>query len=172
MLKPIGVMLVLVGVAVLVILLVPLGWGILRSIRAQAHRRTALLGATALGIFFLSAGTLYALAPKRAQTLARQELPDGQAFVLRSYRNGWFDYPALRFYARDVSGEWRAFQLISELGNAASISLVMDPSKQEIAIPGVGWYRMADHEFVNPDGSRASQTSLPEGIAPDEEDLR
>lgn len=172
MLKPFGVMLVLAGVAVLVILLVPLGWGILRSIRAQAHRRTGLLGVMALGVVFLSAGTLYGLAPKGTQVLAQQELPDGQAFVVRSYRYGWFDYPELRFYARDVSGDWTAFQLISELGNSPSISLVVDASKQEVEIPGVGWYRISDHEFVNPDGSRASQSSLPEGIAPGEEDLR
>ena len=171
MIKPMGVLLVLGIVLALVLCLVLALWGIVHCIRSRARKTAVVLGIAAVGIVVFDAWAIYAVAPKGGRTIAQLELSDGRACVVRHYRSGWLEYPKVRFYARDTQGVWTSFVVISELVNPNSTSLVPDASAQKVQVPGVGWYRIQDNDFVNPDGSRGTTCQLPPGIEPGEEDI-
>jgi len=168
--KPMGVLLVLGLVLALVLCLVPVLLGIVHCIRSRARKTAVVLGIAVVGIVVFDAWAICAVAPKGARTIAQLEFPDGRAFVVRHYRSGWFEYPKVRFYARNTEGVWTSFVVISELVNPNSAWLVLDASAQEVQAPG-GWYRIQDNEFVNPDGSRGATRQLTPGIEPGEEDI-
>lgn len=171
MIKPFGVLLVLGFVLALFLCLITALLRVVHSVRSRARKRAAVQGIGAVVIAMFAAWTIYAVAPKGARTIAELRLPDGHAFVVRHYRYGWFEYPKVRFYARDTQGVWSSFMVISELVNPNSISLALDASSQEVRVPGVGWYRILDNDFVNPGGSRATTSQLPLGIELGEEDV-
>jgi len=167
--KPLGVLLVLVVVLSLVLFLVLALWGIVHCVRSGARKTAVVLGIAVVGIAVYSACAIYAMAPRGGRTIAQLELSDGRAFVVRHYRSGWLEYPKARFYARDTEGAWTSFALISELVNANATSLVLDASGQEVEMAGVGSYRIQDNDFVSVDGSRGTKQQLPPGIEPGQE---
>ena len=91
--KPIGVMLVLGFVLVLMLCLVPVLWGFVRSIRRRARKLAMALGIVAAGILLFSAWAIYSVAPKGDRKIAQLELPDGRAFVVHHYRYGLVRVP-------------------------------------------------------------------------------
>jgi len=169
--KPLGVLVVLGCVLVLVLCLFLALWGIVRCMRRRARKTAAVLGIAAVGIAVLSACAICAVAPKGGRTIAQLDLADGCAFVVRHYRHGWFEYPKVRFYSRDMQGAWTSFALIAELVDPNDTTLVLDASEQEIEVPGVGCYSIRNNDFVNVDGSRGTKWQLPPGVEPADEDI-
>ncbi len=170
MIKPFGVMLVLGLVAALLLCLLPVLWGLVHSVRSRAWRKAATLGIAMVAIIAFAVWAIYAVAPKGARTIAQLELPDGRAFMVRHYRFDWFQGSKVRFYARDTQGTWTRFVLISELVDPNSPTLLLNDAKQEVEIPGVGWYRIPENDWINLDGPGYTPPfQLPPGIEPGEE---
>ena len=174
-LKPIGVMLLFGVVSVLMLCLVPIAWGIVRSIQKRAWKKAAVLGIVAVGIVATGSWAIAAQAPKGARTIAQLNLPDGREFVVRHYRHGWFEYPKVRFYARDTTGVWTSFPVYAELVVANATSLVADARAQQVQLMSGGYwvntYVIQDGSYVHVDGPGSVSWQLPPGIDPGEEDL-
>ncbi len=171
MIKPMGVLLVLALVLTLLPCLILALWGLVHYTRVRARKTAVVLGIIVVAIAVFSVSALYVVAPKGGRTIAKLDLPDGRAFVVRHYRYGWFEYPKVRFYARNANGDWTSFSVISELIDPGATSLVLDAAAQEIQLTGAGWFRIEHNEFVNVDGSRGTVWQLPPGIDPGEEDI-
>ncbi len=170
MIKPLGVLLVLGFVGALILCLPFVLWRLVHNVRIGSRKAAALWGIVALAMVMSSAWTVYSVAPKGARTIARMELLDGHAFVVRHYRYGWFEYPKVRFYARDTDGTWTSFAIISELVNLRSSSLNLDESTQSVEFLPAGWYSIPNNDFINIDGSRGDTWQLPPGVEPDQVD--
>ena len=171
MLKPLGVLLALVFLAVLLLYMVFALWWMVRAFK-RGHRKTSItLALTTMAIAVFCAFALNALAPKGGQTIAQLQLPGNREIVVRHYRYGWFEYPRVRFYARDPNGVWTSFIIISELVNARSTSLKFDATKQEVTLDTAGWYRVDFNDFVNIDGGRGRAWQLASGVDPRTEQL-
>ncbi len=175
-LLPIGLMLLFGVVSILMLCLVPVVWGIVRSIRSRARVKAAVLGVVAVGIFALSAWMIGAQAPKGARTIAQLKLSDGREFVVRHYRYGWLEYPKVRFYARDANGVWTRFPVIAELVDSRAASLVVNTSAQQVELMSgkyfVSTYVIRNGSYVHVDGSGSDPWELPPGIEPGEEETK
>lgn len=172
--KPPLVLLLLVGVGFLFLCLVPLVLWMLRCVRRGAWVKAAVLGTAAVGIVALSAWAVVKVAPQGARTLDILETPDGRMFIVRHYRFGWLEYPAVRFYARDPDGDWTVFPVIAELidGNNTALTVTGTGSARQVQIGEIGgWYVVHDGNFVNVDGPGHTSAQLPPGIEPGQEDL-
>jgi len=168
--KPFGVMLVLGLVATLLLCLLPVLWGLVHNVRGRAWKKAFWLGIAAVAIVVFNVWAIYAVAPKGARTIAQLELPDGRAYIVRHYRFGWVEAPTVRFYARDTQGVWTRFVLIWELVDPNSTTLLLNEAKQEVEVPGVGWYRIQENYWIHPHGpSDTPPLQLPPGIEPGEE---
>jgi hypothetical protein len=163
-------MLVLGLVVALVLCLLPVLWGFVHSVRRGAWKKAVALGIAAAAIVLFDVWAIHVVAPKGGRTIAQLELPDGRAFMVRHYRFGWVEAPKVRFYARDTQGVWTRFVLIWELVDPNSPTLLLNEQKQEVEIPGVGWYRIQENDWINPDGPGYTPPfQLPPGIEPGEE---
>ena len=171
MIKPLGVLLVLCVVAVLLLCLIFALWRMGHNYRRANQSKAVTLGIVSLAIAVLCAYATYAVSPKGGRTIAQLQLPEKREFILRHYRYGWFEYPKLRFYARDNSGRWTSFAVISELINPNDISLVYDEAKQGIAVGIAGAYDAKNNYFTNIDGSSGKVWQLAPGIEPNQDEL-
>jgi hypothetical protein len=166
MLKPLGVIFMSRLVVVLVILAV---LTLIYCIRLRSRKALKWWALTTLTVLLLGAGATFVVAPKGARTVARLELPQGRAFVLRHTRDHWMEMPKVRFYARNPAGTWTSFQVISELVGA-STTLTYDAASQEVVVFGAGSYSIPSNDYVQVDGSRLKNWQLPAGTQPGEED--
>lgn len=171
MIKPLGVLLVLVVVIFMLLSVFVSLWKLARFLRRGERMKAALLGIAAAAVAVMCAWAIHAVAPKGGRTIAELQFPDKREFVVRHYRYGWFEYPKVRFYARDQDGTWTSFSVISELVDANTLSLVLDATAEQVQVGKAGSYLIQQKDFVNIDGSRGNIWRLPPGIEPGEEDL-
>ncbi|MCC6153699.1 MAG: hypothetical protein IT367_08070 [Candidatus Hydrogenedentes bacterium] len=171
MLKPLGVLLALVFLAVLLLYMLFALWWMVRAFNRGYRKTSITLAFTSMAIAVFCAFALHALAPKGGQTIAQLQLPDNREIIVRLYRYGWFEYPRARFYASDQNGVWTSFVIISELVNARKPSLTFDATKQEVTLDSAGWYRIDFNDFVNIDGGRGKAWQLAPGVDPRTEQL-
>ncbi len=170
---PFGMWLLLFFMSILGLCLIFLMWGMVRSIKRGARKKTAVFGIVAVGIVAFSAYALSAAAPRGGRTIAQLTLPDGREFLLRHYRFSWLDYPKVRFYVHDTDGTWTSISVISELISPNSTTLTLDSSGRQIEIGDAGGtYVIQDKYFANIDGGGGFSRQLPPGIEPGEEDIR
>lgn len=161
-------------VSILMLCLIPIAWWIVRSVRSRARTKAALLGIVAIGIITFGFWAIGAQAPKGDRTIAQLKLPDGHEFVVHHYRHGWFEYPKVRFYARDPKGIWTSFPVYAELVVANATSLETDESAQQVQLMSNGYwvntYVIQDGSFTHVDGPGSVSWTLPPGVEPGEEE--
>jgi len=168
--KPFAVMLVLGIVVLLALCLIPILWKLVRSMRHNLRKRALILGIMVAVIVTFDAWALYEASPKGSRTIAQLNLPEGRKVIVRHYRYGWFEYPSVRFYARDTAGIWTRFNLIAELVAPNSPSIEFKSENQEVEMWGVGWYFIERNEFIHVDGGSYTTCQLPPGITPENDD--
>lgn len=171
-LMPIGVLLLFAVVSVLGLGLIPILWGIVRSVKRGARKTAVTLVILAVAIVAFSVCAVISQAPKGARTIAELNLPDGHQFLVRHYRFGWLEYPMVRFYVREPGGTWTSFILYSELIDPNNTSLTVDSAKTNVTIGKAGgWYPIREKYIVHVDGPGDFGMKLAAGVEPGEEDI-
>lgn len=175
-----GIMLLSGVASILILCLLLIVWGFVRSIQSRARLKATMLGIAAATIVVFvgfSSWMIAAQAPKGDRTIAELKLPDGREFLVRHYRHRWLEFPIVRFYARDTTGVWTSFPVYAELVNSNDASLVFQASAQIVEFWSHGYlvnsYDLHDGNFVHVDGPGSISWNLPPGIEPgDEEGIR
>lgn len=168
--KPLAVLLIFAIVALLIPCLLAAIACAVRGARRRDRRAAILWSVASAAIVGFGASALYEAAPKGARTIGQLDLPDGQSFLVRHYRDEWLAPPRIRFYARDEEGGWTSYILIWELVDPDGVTVSFDETRRRIELGPAGTYLIAEESYINIDGSPAKQTELPAGVEPGEED--